>query len=239
MLNPRILALVQQAAVTAALVMVAIILHELAHGYAAWAMGDTTAKRAGRLSLNPLVHVDRVGTILLPGFLLISQLVTVGHVLFMFGWAKPVPVDPERFRYPRQQMAVVAIAGPVMNFSLALLAAFSLRLSGLSPAWLQAIGTFIVLNLVLGMFNLVPIPPLDGGRIAVGLLPFALARQWARLERLGIALVLIFLTAGPALLRANGIAFNPLGDTLVPAVTWAYEHLLMLAHVPPSPDIDV
>ena len=219
--------------------MVAIILHELAHGYAAWAMGDTTARRAGRLSLNPIVHVDRVGTILLPGFLLISQLATVGHVLFMFGWAKPVPVDPRVFRYPRQQMAVVAIAGPVMNFSLALLAAFALRPAGLSPGWVQAIGTFIVLNLVLGMFNLVPIPPLDGGRIAVGLLPFRVAKHWARLERLGIALVLIFLTAGPALLRANGIAFNPLGDTLVPAVTWAYDHLLRLAHVPPRPELDV
>ena len=230
---------IEQVLITAALVMVAIILHELAHGYAAWAMGDTTARRAGRLSLNPLVHVDRVGTLLLPGILLVSQLVTIGHVLFMFGWAKPVPVDPSRFRYPRQQMAVVAIAGPLMNFSLALLAAFALRLPGLSVAWLTAIGTFIVLNLVLGMFNLVPIPPLDGGRIAVGLLPLALARQWARVERLGIALVLIFFTAGPALLRANGIAFNPLGDTLVPAVTWVYERLLILAHVPPSPDTDV
>ena len=230
---------IEQVLITAALVMVAIILHELAHGYAAWAMGDTTARRAGRLSLNPLVHVDRLGTLLLPGILLVSQLVTIGHVLFMFGWAKPVPVDPSRFRYPRQQMAVVAIAGPLMNFSLALLAAFALRLPGLSVAWLTAIGTFIVLNLVLGMFNLVPIPPLDGGRIAVGLLPLALARQWARVERLGIALVLIFFTAGPALLRANGIAFNPLGDTLVPAVTWVYERLLILAHVPPSPDTDV
>ena len=225
---------VKQAVVTAALIIVAIILHELAHGYAAWAMGDTTARRAGRLSLNPLVHVDRVGTVLLPGFLLISQLVTVGHVLFMFGWAKPVPVDPSRFRYPRQQMAVVAIAGPVMNFALAVLAAFALRTHGLGFSWVQAIGTFIVLNLVLGMFNLVPIPPLDGGRIVVGLLPLALARQWARVERLGIAFVLIFLTAGPALLRANGVAFNPLGDTLVPAVTWVYDRLLLFAHVPPE-----
>ena len=231
-MTPHTQSVIQQALLTGALVMVAIILHELAHGYAAWAMGDTTARRAGRLSLNPLVHVDRFGTVLLPGFLLVSQLLSVGHVLFMFGWAKPVPVDPTRFRYPRQQMAVVAIAGPLTNFTLAMLAAFSLRIPGLSPAWAQAISTFIVLNLVLGLFNLVPIPPLDGGRIAVGVLPLAVARQWARLERVGIVLVLVFLTAGPAVLRANGIAFNPLGNTLVPAVTWVYDQLLRFAHVP-------
>ncbi len=238
-MSTPLMAVVQQVLLTGGLVMVAIILHELAHGYAAWAMGDTTARRAGRLSPNPLVHVDRVGTILLPGFLLVSQLATVGHVLFMFGWAKPVPVDPTRFRYPRQQMAVVAIAGPVMNFALAVLAAFCLRIPGLTAPWMQAIGTFIVLNLVLGMFNLVPIPPLDGGRIAVGVLPLRAARQWARLERVGIVFVLIFLTAGPALLRANGIAFNPLGSTLVPAVTWVYDQLLRMAHVPLDDSTDV
>ncbi len=226
------MAMLQQGLLIGGLVMVAIILHELAHGYAAWAMGDTTARRAGRLSLNPLVHVDRVGTVLLPGFLLISQLLSVGHVLFMFGWAKPVPVDPTRFRHPRQQMAVVAIAGPLTNFTLAVAAACCLRIPGLTAAWAQTIDTFIVLNLVLGLFNLVPIPPLDGGRIAVGLLPLRAAMQWARLERVGIVLVLVFLTAGPALLRANGIAFNPLGGTLIPAVTWVHDELLRLVHVP-------
>ncbi len=228
--------LVQRFLVTVVLAATAIILHELAHGYAAWAMGDQTALRAGRLSPNPLRHVDRVGTIILPGILLIGQLATVGRVLFMFGWAKPVPVDPSRFRYPRQMMALVAIAGPMMNFALATAAAFALRLHGLSHDWVAAIVTFIELNLVLGLFNLVPIPPLDGGRIAVGVLPLALARQWARLERVGIVIVLLFLTAGPALLREQGIAFNPLGDTLVPAVTWAFDHLLMLAHVPVEGD---
>jgi Zn-dependent protease len=232
--------IIQEFAISIALVAVAIILHELAHGYAAWAMGDTTAKRAGRLTLNPLAHVDRVGTLILPGILLLGQLLTVGHVLFMFGWAKPVPVDPTRFRYPRQMMAVVAIAGPASNFCLALIAAFVLRLPGLSGPVISAIITFIILNLVLGLFNLVPIPPLDGGRIAVGILPLSLARRWAGLERYGIAFVLIFLTAGPALLRNAGIDFNPLGHTLVPAVTWVFDHLLMLAHVPlTDPDTHV
>lgn len=224
--------MIQQFAISIALAAVAIILHELAHGYAAWAMGDNTARLAGRLSLNPLRHVDRVGTLLLPGVLLVGQLLTVGRVLFMFGWAKPVPVDPMRFRYPRQMMAVVAVAGPVCNFCLAFLAALSLRLHGLSEPWISAICTFIILNLVLGLFNLVPIPPLDGGRIAVGVLPRALAWQWAKLERFGIPFVLIFLTAGPALLRHAGYDVNPLGQTLVPAVTWVFDHLLMLAHVP-------
>ncbi|MFL5281734.1 MAG: site-2 protease family protein, partial [Rhodopila sp.] len=105
-------------------VVLAITLHEAAHGYMALALGDTTARDAGRLSLNPLRHVDRVGTILLPGFLLITQLVLPPHrIMFMFGWAKPVPVDARRFPNPRRGMAVVAIAGPAMNFFLAWLAA--------------------------------------------------------------------------------------------------------------------
>ena len=230
-MSPHFLALAEQFLITVALAATAIILHELAHGYAALAMGDTTALRAGRLSLNPLRHVDRVGTIILPGILLASQLLTVGRVLFMFGWAKPVPVDPRVFRRPRQMMAIVAIAGPLMNFSLAFLAALALRIPGLSLAWASAIDAFIVLNLVLGLFNLTPVPPLDGGRIAVGILPLRMARAWAGLERYGILFVLI-LVAGPALLREAGVQFDPLGSTLLPAVEWVHDHLLMLAGVP-------
>jgi Zn-dependent protease len=227
------LALAGQFLVTICLAMTAIILHELAHGYAAWAMGDSTARLAGRLSPNPLRHVDRFGTLILPGFLLLSQLLTVGRVLFMFGWAKPVPVDPRRFRYPRQMMALVAIAGPVMNFCLAFLAALALRITGLPDAVASALGAFIVFNLVLGIFNLVPIPPLDGGRIAVGVLPFRAARAWAGLERYGIVFVLI-LVAGPSLLREAGIQFDPLGAFLLPTVSWAFDHMLLLAGVSPG-----
>jgi Zn-dependent protease len=232
-MSPHFLALAQQFLLSVTLAAIAIILHELAHGYAAWALGDTTARDAGRLSLNPLVHIDRFGTLLLPGFLLLSQLLTVGRVLFMFGWAKPVPVDPSGFRYPRQMMALVAIAGPLMNFTLAFAAALALRIEGLSQLWVAAIGSFIVLNLVLGLFNLVPVPPLDGGRIAVGILPLRLARAWAGLERYGILFVLI-LIAGPALLGQAGIHFDPLGHVLEPAVGWAFDHVLMLAGVPVS-----
>ena len=226
-----ILGLLPQLALYIALAATAIILHELAHGYAAWALGDQTARLEGRLSLNPLRHVDRVGTIILPGVLLLGQLLTVGRVLFMFGWAKPVPVDATRFRHPRQGMALVAIAGPLMNFSLAFLAALSLRIPDLPSGWMAAIGSFIVLNLVLGLFNLVPIPPLDGGRIAVGILPLRLARAWAGLERFGILFVLA-LVALPSILGQAGISFNPLGQTLYPAVDWAYGFTLHLAGVP-------
>ena len=156
-------------------------MHEAAHGYAAWALGDDTAKVAGRLSLNPLVHVDRVGTILLPGALLIFQLITIGRVEFMFGWAKPVPVSAWRFRDPRRGMALVAAAGPLMNFFLAWLGA--LRFTACRAAdttrgpAVSFIQLFMLVNLGLGLFNLIPIPPLDGGRIAVGILPAAAGRR--------------------------------------------------------------
>jgi Zn-dependent protease len=214
-----------------AVMATAIILHELAHGYAAWALGDSTARLSGRLSFYPWRHVDRVGTILLPGFLLLTQLLTVGRVLFMFGWAKPVPVDPRHFRYPRQMMALVAIAGPLMNFSLAFGAAFCLRATNLPELVKAALEAFIFFNLLLGIFNLVPIPPLDGGRIAVGILPLRAARAWAGLERYGILFVLI-LIAGPPLLHNFGIQFDPLSAFLEPSVNWALAHVKLLAGVP-------
>jgi Zn-dependent protease len=226
-------ALAGQFLLTICLAITAIILHELAHGYAAWALGDQTARRAGRLSLNPIRHVDRFGTLLLPGFLLLSQLLTVGRVLFMFGWAKPVPVEPRYFRYPRQMMAVVAIAGPLMNFCLAYLAALMLHVLPSVPVIENAAAAFIVLNLVLGIFNLMPIPPLDGGRIMVGILPLPAALVWAKLERFGILIVLV-LIAGPSLLREAGIHVDPLGSVLQPAVGWAFEHILLLAGINPD-----
>jgi Zn-dependent protease len=219
-----------QLAVAIALAATAIILHELAHGYAALALGDETALRSGRLSLNPLRHVDRTGTILLPGILLASQLLTVGRVLFMFGWAKPVPVDPSHFRAPRQMMALVALAGPMMNFALAFLAAHIFRLSHVSDFVASAAAQFIEFNLILGLFNLVPVPPLDGGRIAVGILPLSLAKIWARAEPFGIGFV-ILLIAVPPLLRTQGIQIDPLGSVLDPAMNWMIHAVLWLAGV--------
>jgi len=186
--------------------VLAITLHEAAHGYAALALGDDTAQRAGRLSLNPLRHVDPVGTILLPGMLLLVQLLTIGRVEAMFGWAKPVPVDVRRLRDPRSGMALVAAAGPAMNVFLAWCAAMLAHplenLGGVLPPEAMALGIrFIILsilaNLLLGLFNLLPIPPLDGGRILVGLLPAPLAMRVARLERGGLLIVLLLIFVLP------------------------------------------
>ena len=221
-------------AVTVVAAIGAITLHEAAHGIAAWALGDDTARLAGRLSLNPLRHVDRVGTILLPGFLLIAQLLTIRHVAFMFGWAKPVPVNASRFRHPRQDMALVAAAGPLMNFLLAWLAALVLRTSDAWPGELGDVGVnfcymFILTNLALGLFNLLPIPPLDGGRIAVGILPLRLAEAWARMERAGIAVVLLVVFLMPRLLAEFGIQFDPVGSGLNRILPWAFNLVYRLA----------
>jgi Zn-dependent protease len=226
--------MIVQIALAVVPIILAITLHEAAHGYAALAMGDDTAKKAGRLSLNPLAHVDRVGTILLPGFLLIFQLLTFHRVLFIFGWAKPVPVAAWRFRHPRQGMMVVAAAGPAMNFFLAWLAAILLHLSGYRLGDQVGLTTqfffdFILVNLVLGLFNLLPIPPLDGGRIAVGLLPARIAQVWARLERLGIVLVLLVIFLLPRMLADFGIAFDPFSALLNTVLPWALRIVLLLA----------
>ena len=229
-------ALLLQLVVAVVPVVLAITLHEAAHGYAALALGDDTARRAGRLSLNPLRHIDPVGTILLPGMLLIGQLMTLGRVAFMFGWAKPVPVAAWKFRDPRRGMMLVAAAGPAMNFLLAWFGALALRGLGFpdpgSVAVAQALIYFILTNLVLGLFNLLPIPPLDGGRIAVGLLPKALALRWARLERAGILIVLGVVFLLPALLRQFGTEFDPVNAALNGVVFRAMRLTLHLAGVP-------
>ena len=214
--------------------VLAITLHEAAHGYAALALGDQTARMEGRLSLNPLRHVDRVGTIILPGFLLISQLLTIGRVEFMFGWAKPVPVNPWAFANPRRGMMWVAMAGPAMNFFLAWLAALALHPIG-EPNGIFEVTVarfliqFILFNLVLGLFNLLPIPPLDGGRIVVGILPVSLARAWAELERFGIVIVLGALFVVPMVARELGMDINPIRDGLGAVLPWAMRLIFSLA----------
>ena len=214
--------------------VIAITLHEAAHGYAALALGDDTAKRMGRLSLNPLRHVDQVGTILLPGFLLITQLLTVGRVEFMFGWAKPVPVNVLGLRNPLQGMMIVAAAGPAMNFLLAWIAGLlvhPVELWGalVSPDSLGTAYRFLALcilaNLVLGLFNLLPIPPLDGGRIVAGLLPRALAVRYMGLERWGILIVLFVVFLPPRL--TDGV--DPVGWALRHVVSQAFDLVLLLS----------
>lgn len=220
--------------VVAVPVVLAMLLHELAHGYAALLLGDDTARRMGRLSFNPLRHVDRVGTVLLPGILVLGQLFFVGRVVFLFGWAKPVPVAAFRFSNPRRGMALVAAAGPAANFALAWLAAVAFHgvldlPDSLGPWPEDALAAFIQFNLVLGLFNLLPIPPMDGGRIVVGLLPERFAAVWARLERVGLALMLGVVVLLPPLLAEAGIRFDPMGAVLGTVLPRALHVLFRLA----------
>jgi Zn-dependent protease len=214
--------------------VIAITLHEAAHGYAALALGDPTAKWMGRVSLNPVRHVDPVGTLLVPGILLVSQLLATGRVDVMFGWAKPVPVDVRNFVNPRVGMMWVAIAGPAMNFVLAFIAALLIHpasgLEGsLSADSMALVYRFLALsilaNLVLGLFNLFPIPPLDGGRIMVGLLPLRAAMAYARLEPAGLFIVIGVLFLLPALIPA----FQPMDAFVREIVRPAFDFTLRAA----------
>ncbi|WP_303785056.1 site-2 protease family protein [Azovibrio restrictus] len=189
--------LIQLVAIAALPVIFAITLHEAAHGYAARHFGDPTAWQAGRISLNPLRHIDLFGTILLPlGILLLSS----GGMLF--GYAKPVPVDFGRLRHPKRDMLWVAAAGPASNLVMALFWAALLKLAWELPSNLYTLPLSemskigISVNLVLLVLNLLPLPPLDGGRIAVSLLPGRLAWQFARIEPFGFPILILLLFTG-------------------------------------------
>ena len=167
----------------------AVILHECAHGWVAYQLGDSTAKVAGRLTLNPLKHVDPIGTLVLPTllFLLPSPVI--------FGWAKPVPVNFSALRHPKRDMMLVAMAGPLVNIALAVV--FSLLLKGrFSHSDSQVLQMAVEINLVLALFNMIPIPPLDGSRVVMGLLPNELARPYMKLERYGMVIVFALLYFG-------------------------------------------
>ena len=177
---------------------VAVVLHEVGHGVVAYRCGDPTAAEQGRLTLNPIRHIDPVGTLLVPGIMLASAWAMGVHPM-LFGWAKPVPIDPRRMRRPRRDMALVALAGPLVNFTLAALAVWGLRLGhgmdGLPGALVRVTaGLAIGTNVALAVLNLLPILPLDGGRLLTSLLPYRLARLYVRLEPFGLLLVLVLLT---------------------------------------------
>jgi len=215
-----IAALIQTILISALPIIFAITIHEAAHGYAARHFGDPTAWQAGRISLNPLRHIDLVGTLLVPGLILVTSYLASGTAM-LFGWAKPVPVNFGRLRHPKADMLWVAAAGPAVNLMMALGWAGLFKLAILMPfnAYSHPLAemsvTGINVNLVLMVLNLLPLPPLDGGRIAVSLLPMPLAVKFSQVERWGFPILLVLL-------------FTHILDTILWPVVALFKDLIVL-----------
>jgi Zn-dependent protease len=189
-------------------IVLGVTLHEAAHGWVAWKLGDTTAFNQGRVTFNPIKHIDFFGTLVLPAILLLAS----GGKM-SFGYAKPVPVNFWALAKPRRDMVLVALAGPGSNLILAVLAASFLRLVDSAPnfmqSWLaESLMMLLLFNLILCIFNMIPIPPLDGGRVAVGILPPVIAMQLERLERAGFGIILAGLFLLPWLGEQVGLDLN-------------------------------
>lgn len=196
--------------------LICIMVHEISHGLAAYALGDTTAKDQGRLSLNPLRHIDWIGLVML--------------LLFHFGWAKPVQVDIRRFRHPKRDMAITALAGPASNFVLAIVFLFLYGLlystcvgSALGSWVLALLNSTVYLSIALGLFNLIPFPPLDGSKILFSFLPDRLYVRAMRLERYGMVILIVLVVVLNRLVDVSPIqtAAEAVYQALFPLAQWA------------------
>jgi Zn-dependent protease len=207
--------------------IIAITFHEAAHGFVAHRLGDNTAFQLGRVSFNPLRHIDPFGTLILPGILLLS------HSPFLFGYAKPVPVNFRNLNHPRLDMVWVALAGPVTNILLALAAGFAAHALPFVPVnaaqWTaDNLQNAFFINIVLAVFNMLPIPPLDGGRVAVGLLPRVLAYPLSRLEPYGMLILIGLLILLPMLGAQLGLNLDVISAILRTLIGYVRSALLFV-----------